>query len=130
MATNDEHRDFTRVSVSIEGTASTGGKFVSGSMVDVSMKGGFLHCADALAAGTACDILMTLHGGVEDIPISVQGRVVRSDPNGMALEFTTIDPESLEYLRNLVRYNAGDEEDADRIDDELKDSLGLKRQDH
>ena len=129
MATNDEHRDFTRVSVSVDGTVTAEGTTVTGNMSDVSMKGGFLHCTDPLPEGTPCDIVLTLSGGSDDIPVNVRGRVARCQPEGMALAFESIDPESYAHLRNLIRYNAEDEDDADRIDDELKDSLGLKRQD-
>ena len=127
MSADQEHRDFTRVHVSAEATVSAEGKTVSGKMDDISMKGGFLHCGETLPEGGSCDIALTLRGGAEDISISARGHVVRSSAEGMALEFGSIDPESYEHLRNLVRYNAGDESRADRIDDELHDSLGLKR---
>ena len=128
MSADQEHRDFTRVRATAEAAVSAEGKTVSGNMDDISMKGGFLHCAEALPEGAPCDIALTLRGGAEDISIGVRGHVVRSSAEGMAIEFASIDPESYEHLRNFVRYNAGDESRADRIDDELDDSLGLKRQ--
>ncbi|MDP3426686.1 MAG: PilZ domain-containing protein [Humidesulfovibrio sp.] len=48
--------------------------------------------------------------------IEIECQVIRSDANGVAIDFRPMDEDSFFHLRNLVRYNAPD---ADQIDAEL-----------
>jgi len=52
-----------------------------------------------------------------DANIEIECQIIRSDAQGVAIDFMPMDEESFFHLRNLVRYNAPD---ADEIDAELK----------
>ena len=124
MTELENHRDFTRVHVRIDGEARAEGRLVQGNVEDVSLKGVFLKCGDTFPASTECRIELDLMTGEEPVHIDAVGRVMRADSEGMAIEFTQTDPESLVHLRNLVHFNAPD---AEQVDEEIDTSLGIKR---
>jgi len=53
-----------------------------------------------------------------------KGKIVRSTEDGIGVDFTEMDLDSYEHLRNLVLLNAND---VARIEGEFKDHLGLKK---
>ncbi|GEM_PF-1688114 len=84
---------------------------------DISLKG--LFCADPSAVypvGTICEIKLSLGGEPSAFSLKMQGRVVRSESTGMAIEFNEMDIESLIHLKNIMYYNTGMPE---IIDEEL-----------
>ena len=52
----------------------------------------------------------------KDIKVRLKATVVRSNDEGVAIDFDSMDESAFFHLRNMVRYSS---EDADRIDDEL-----------
>jgi len=50
--------------------------------------------------------------------------IVRSDQDGMGVEFTEMPLESYDHLRKMVLLNATDPE---RVEQEFRDHIGLKR---
>ncbi len=57
-----------------------------------------------------------------DVYVRVEGEIIRSESNGVAVKFTQIDPDSLFHLQNIIRYNA---EDTEAIDEEITKHPGL-----
>lgn len=117
-------RDFSRVPVTITAEVRSGDRTVRGSVEDMSVSGLFLACRDPFPPGTECEVLVTLGEGDGVARIEAQGAVVRSDAEGMALALSGTDPDSLTYLRNLVRYNA---RNVPQVEEELDQSVGIKR---
>ena len=128
MIDNDmEKREFTRVPIKIEGEVMTeNSTVISGWVSNVNMKGLFLNCDDYLPVGSDCRVALFL-GDPKDHPcIKARSNIVRIDDNGMAIEFTEIlGTDSFNHLRNLVLHNSSTE--SERVEQELRDHLGLKR---
>lgn len=84
---------------------------------DISLKG--LFCANPSALypiGTRCEIKLSLGGEPSAFSLTIQGKVVRSHQDGMAIEFEEMDIESLIHLKNIMYYNTGQ---PDLIDEEI-----------
>jgi hypothetical protein len=110
------HRKFTRVSPHLPVDVVAEGKTVSGEVHDISFEGLWLPAAAPLAVRTPCHVTIHL---AETIKISAAGVVVRSEPDGFAIQFVELlDLESYGHLRNLILYNTLDtatvEEEFDR----------------
>lgn len=56
-------------------------------------------------------------------PVQVAGEIARLDGKDVSVKFTTIDPENLYHLQNIIRYNS---KDTNQIEKELHDHPGLK----
>ena len=124
MSGETNKRDFSRALINIEAELVSGETTIRGHAGNVSMRGMLVYCSDRLAAGTECAVKLHLGDpGVHSICINANGKVVRNIEDGMGVEFTEIDLESFEYLRNLVRMNA---DNISQIESEFKDHLGLK----
>lgn len=102
------------------------GRVIEGETHNLSLRGVYCLCADPLPGGTECRVVLTLSGGGEPVPLRVKadGRVVRTERAGMAIEFNEMDLESYQTLRQLVLYNA---DDPDRVEREFRDHVGLLR---
>ena len=125
MTSAQNHRQFTRVNphVEVEITHLENG-IIPCQTRDVSMRGVALAGCRHLPLGTECEVTFYLGGRQSGKRIEIRAKVVRIDGGGAALEFLEIwGMDSYEHLRNLVFYNA---KIGDPIDDELRDSLGLR----
>lgn len=110
------HRKFTRVSPHLPVDVVADGKTVSGEVRDISFEGLWLPTTASLSERTPCRVTIHLS---ETIKISADGVVVRSEPDGFAVQFVELlDLESYGHLRNLILYNTLDtatvEEEFDR----------------
>ena len=109
-----ERREGTRVHTALDGRVRSGGLVVRGRVRDLSLKGVYLLCRPHVQAGADCRVTLVLTGAETPVPVEVDGRVVSIDERGMAIEFTEMPVESLDYLRNLVLYNSSDTERVER----------------
>jgi len=122
---HDNRRDFSRVELHSEAELACGDRIVSGRLVDVSMRGVGLDCDARLPLHATCRATIFLGDSKENpLCIKAKGEVVRSTEDGIGVEFTEIDLDSFEHLRNLVRMNA---DDVSQVEGEFKVHLGLKR---
>ncbi|HHO47413.1 MAG TPA: PilZ domain-containing protein [Desulfobacteraceae bacterium] len=90
---------------------------------NLSVGGCLLPLFLEIEPGSPCGIRIMLEGTAEGMSIRAEGKVIRATEDGVALQFTRIDPDSLFHLQNIIRYNAAD---ADRIELELSQHPGLK----
>jgi hypothetical protein len=106
-------------------TRSTDGPVICGYTTDLGIKGFHLRCAQRVAVGTPCQIML-LEGAQApetllaspQLSIEASGRVVRITETGLALEFTAIiGKDSFERLRTLLLAHSSE---ADRIEGELQ----------
>jgi hypothetical protein len=126
MPNTGDHREFTRITALLEAEVVGGGRTLSGVTRDVSLKGMLLACPESLPVGTGCSCTLFLDGRHGQARVRADGVVARVLDQAIALEFhALIDPESYEFLQNLILYNAADPK---RVEDEFKSHLGLKRQ--
>ena len=62
------------------------------------------------ALGLPCEVELPLS---KDIRVTIKGTVARSTPNGTAVNFTSIDPDSYGHLHNIVRFMSSDPDSID-----------------
>lgn len=123
----EEHREFTRISNSIDVDVTSDGKVLSGHTRDVSLKGAFVRVGAELPPNTPCTLVLYLDSRESEARVEANGRVVRSIGDGMAIEIKElIGVDSYWHLRNLVTYNA---EDVERVEEEFAMHRGLRRVD-
>ena len=88
MATGAEKREFARVDVNLEvEVASERNKVIRGHIKDLSLNGVFMACPERLASAERCSVTFVVTGMTEPLRVKAEGRVVRSDDDGMGIEF-------------------------------------------
>lgn len=118
-------REFTRVPLDLEAEIQLGPKTaVTGRTRDLSLKGVFLRCAERPALGETCTATVHFAGRNSDYRVKATGRVARTEPSGIGIEFLSLEAESYEHLKNLVYYNTPDPAGVQR---EFASHIGLKR---
>ena len=126
MTMETNHREFTRVKVSIHVELRMGGNVViQGELDNVSFNGLLLRCETTLPEHTPCLVFLYLDGGQGGPTIEAQGLITRTEAHKLAIQFTElIGTESTQHLRNLVLYNSGIQ--ANRVEAEFESHVGLR----
>lgn len=109
-----EQRRRSRVGVGFEAFVEVFEVITPVKTVDLSMNGARLHGGHVFQGGQDCHFILPVAPGIR---IVIEAKVVRSDEDGTAIEFTGMDPDSFTHLRRMVELNAAD---PDRIEDELR----------
>jgi len=124
MNSQTNARDFTRVAIKIEAELANGETGIYGRVSDVSLNGLFLICDEHLPVGTECSVTLFL-GGLQSSQLCIKaaGKVARANEDGVGVEFTELDMEGYNHLRNLVLFNTSNVEQAGQ---EFRSHLGLK----
>jgi len=89
---------------------------------NLSIGGGFFPMTKGLPPGSPCQVKIFLNGTSSELSIRVAGRILRSSSEAVAIQFTSIDPDSLFHLQNIIRFNA---RDPDAIEREIETHPGL-----
>ena len=112
---SDDQRKRTRVNFRATVTLKGGGvEFKDLDSRDLSLKGIFVLSEQKLPIGTLVDVALDLSGGSSLVRLKMKGQIARSEPEGMAVDFTEVDLDSFYHLRNIVLYNSGDPLDVDQ----------------
>ncbi|MBI5523478.1 MAG: PilZ domain-containing protein [Desulfarculus sp.] len=94
---------------------TTGARLVDVESRDLSHKGLYLVGDLPLKAGQGCTLTVHLVGEDENAPVlHMEGRIIRADRQGTAIDFVSMDAETYMHLRNLVIFNAPDPEAAEQ----------------
>ena len=121
---SDDSRRFTRIpfkmNTEIEINDDT---YSTDNITNLSVGGCLLPIDIEPQPGTDCRVKISLEGTAEEIAIRIDGEIVRSIPEGLAVKFVRIDPESLFHLQNVIKYNSPD---ADIIDSEIIKNPGIR----
>ena len=72
---------------------------------DLSQKGVFVRTDKRPLLDTPCRVNVYLSGGLDDIKLEIQGRIVRHTQTGFAVEFESMDVDTYTHLKTLVLYN-------------------------
>ncbi|MHC1710544.1 MAG: PilZ domain-containing protein [Solidesulfovibrio sp.] len=110
----EEKRRRSRVCAQFEAYVYIDGEKIPVSTQNISMKGALFCPEPRLAVGRECSVVFNLS---KDINVRLKGSIVRSDAEGMAIDFESMDEGAFFHLRNMVRYSSSD---ADKIDRELQ----------
>jgi hypothetical protein len=89
---------------------------------NLSIGGGFFPVAKDLVPDSPCQVKIFLNGTSSELSIRVAGRIVRSYSDAVAIQFSSIEPDSLFHLQNIIRFNASD---PDAIEREIERHPGL-----
>lgn len=119
----EEKRRFSRVVYQVESELTVKGEvYTFDKLVDLSVGGCQLGLQEQIEPGTECTLLMKLNPADRRMNIEVAGQIVRCDDKCIGVKFTTIDPEGLIHLQNIIRYNS---DDPDIIEEEITKRPGL-----
>lgn len=121
----EAQREFTRIPIHIWGTfTDAGGDVLTAEVNNLSLRGCHVSTFDPLAAGGRYHLTLFVEDDERALHFQVEARIVRSDQDGMGVEFMEMPLESYEHLRNMVLLNAADPEQVER---EFHQHIGLKR---
>ncbi|MEF2144566.1 MAG: PilZ domain-containing protein [Desulfovibrionaceae bacterium] len=110
---SDNKRRRSRIKAGFEASIMIEGKAIPARTIDMSLKGVLLHCDREIPEGTKCSLRLGLGPGLR---VTIDGSVVRSASDGLAMDFQCMDAQSFAHLLQIVRLNAPD---PDLIEDEL-----------
>lgn len=119
--TGDKRR-FSRIFFNVKAKLTVDGAvYTVDRIANLSVGGCLLEISEKISLGSDCTftiLLSRMAPGVE-----VLGEVVRAGDGEVSLKFTTIEPDNLFHLQNIIRYNA---EDPDAIEEEIIAHPGLR----
>jgi len=120
---SDDSRRFTRIPFKMNTTIVINDQtYSTDNITNLSVGGCLLPVDIDPQPGTNCQIKISLEGTSEDMAIKIDGEIVRLTPEGLAIKFVRIDPESLFHLQNVIKYNSPD---ADTIESEIIKNPGI-----
>ncbi|SNB47613.1 PilZ domain-containing protein [Geobacter sp. DSM 9736] len=113
-----EKRKFSRVTFSLKAFVNSRNISIKGDVENLSLKGAFIRTDTKLEPGLPVEVTLYLPGTTNplDISVNITGTVLRVEETGLVLQFREMDVDSFTLLKNIVAYNAGDE---DQVMDEL-----------
>ncbi|NOT55964.1 MAG: PilZ domain-containing protein [Deltaproteobacteria bacterium] len=124
MSDSQDKREMTRVPLQIDTELrAEGHALITGTTTDISLKGLSVASPRALPTRTACHITLFVGPQEHPIRIALEGTIVRATTQGMAIEITSVPPDSFTHLHNLVIYNAPD---ATHVDEELSNRVSRR----
>ena len=126
MSDNPSRREMTRVPLQIETELrAEGHPLTLGKTTDISLKGLHVTSQQSLPVDATCHITLRLGPPEHPIRIAIEGTVVRTTDEGMAIEINSVPLDSFSHLHNLVIYNA---QDTNRVDEELHSRVSRRWQ--
>lgn len=119
---NQEKRRFSRIFFDVGAKLTVGEEtFQVKRLANLSIGGCLLEIDNDIQPGSKCTLKLLLSRMAP--PVEIGGKVLRGGDGEASIVFTSIDPENLFHLQNIVRYNA---EDPDVIEEEINQRPGLK----
>ena len=104
---SEERRENTRVNFHTTATLKfPDNSFENCETRDLSVKGVFVLDVTDQEVGDECDVELFLSGGTSDLALRMRGEVVRSQDEGVAINFYEVDLDSFYHLKNIVYYNS------------------------
>lgn len=120
----DEKRRFTRVPFEVKGEMTVNDVLYYSEKINNLSVGGCLLLLEAdVETGTKCHLKIMLSGANSKLSVQVEGKIIRCEPGAVAIKFTTIEPDSLFHLQNIIRYNYPD---TDKVEQEISNYPGLE----
>ncbi len=120
---SEDNRRFTRIPFKMNTEVIVNEQTYTDNITNLSVGGCLLSVNVDLQPGTSCLVKISLEGSSDAIAISIEGEIIRTTHEGLAVKFVRIDPESLFHLQNIIRYNSPD---ADIIENEIFKHPGVR----
>ena len=107
-----ERRFFTRVEFKAMASVKNRTTESTGNVQNLSLNGMFFETDKNFDINDDVDIKIYLSGTTSDIFVSVEGKIVRQEGSGFAVQFKmeSIDMDALTVLRYVLAYNGMDDE--------------------
>ena len=123
---NDNRRNFSRVPFHVHVNLFARDVWYSVERLDdLSVGGCHLPIFPEAPVDDPCEVRIYLNGATSQLYVCIYGKILRHDDDGVGIEFTRIDPDSLFHLQNIIKYNAPD---PDAIVDEIERQPGIGKQ--
>jgi hypothetical protein len=121
-----ERREFIRIPFNTEVEVDVGGRVIrSNKGINISVSGIHLSTDDsAPPRGTLCRVSVKLYAPENRVTIEAGGKISRSVPGSLAIEFTELDVDCYHHLRRLILLNADEPE---RAEQEFIAHWGIRR---
>ncbi len=117
-----EKRRFSRILFNVRTKLRVAGTDYSvDQIVNLSVGGCLLVVDGEFSVGDPCTVFILLDRMAPGVEVG--GEIVRKGDGEVSVQFTSVTPENLMHLQNIVRYNA---EDPERIEEELSEHKGLQ----
>ncbi|SFM66322.1 PilZ domain-containing protein [Thermodesulforhabdus norvegica] len=120
-----DRRRFSRVRFQAEAVVSLRPHNVTttGRIRDLSLKGMYVSTEKSFPQGSGVDVTILARTPAAELTLKLDGRVLRSEPEGMALEFSKMDLDTFIHLKNIIALNSGD---LDKVVKEFHDFIKNK----
>ncbi len=100
------NRRFDRIHFESQAMVQTGGQSFEASTENLSLNGLFIRTEKRLPVGNRAQIMFVLPSASRSSEISVNGAVVRSENDGMAFQFGSLDQDSFSLLKTIINRKA------------------------
>jgi len=120
-----EKRNFSRIIFNVGTVIKWQDKTYKGEVENLSLQGMLAGISDQIPDGEEVEITIYLTGVSPQIPINLNGEVIRSSEEGLALKFVKMNTDSFIHLRNIMAHNTGD---SSKVMDELFNYIKHKQE--
>jgi len=120
-----EKRNFSRIIFNVGTVIKWQDKTYKGEVENLSLQGMLAGISDHIPDGEEVEITIYLTGVSPQIPINLNGEVIRSSEEGLALKFVKMNTDSFIHLRNIMAHNTGD---SSKVMDELFNYIKHKQE--
>lgn len=117
-----EKRKFSRIVFDVEAKLTVGdSEYFLDRITNLSVGGCLLTVTGSFTVDEECSVIIRLSR--LESGVLVYGKIVRVAEGEVSVQFTSVTPENLQHLQNIIRYNVDDPE---RIEEELSARTGLR----
>ena len=103
-----EEREGRRVPFHVKAYIHFDSTDISGEVENLSTSGMLIKTDGTVSSDTLVEVVLSFTGTTTELKLNLLGRVIRSDADGIALQFTEIDLDAYIHLKNIVVYNSSD----------------------
>ena len=100
-----EKRSFTRIPFQAKALVRAKDITVIGVIENLSLNGLFLKTPEKLPVGRVVKIELLFTGTSSQLSILLNGKILRHENIGMAIQFRDVDLDAFFHLKNLIKYN-------------------------
>ena len=115
-----EKRNFDRITFQTKAIVRSKDDTVIGIAENMSLDGIFLKTPEKLNLNRLVKIELLITGTSSQLSILLDGKIMRHENVGMAIQFKNIDLDAFFHLKNLISYNTNQ---MDNLEDEFKKFL-------
>jgi len=96
-------------------------KSFRGEVQNISLNGVSIKISEKIAAGEIVEVMISLTGDSSCLSINLEGVVLRTGEEGIALQYRKVDLDAFIHLRNIVSYNL---DNSDKVMEEFQSFIG------